>query len=632
MPINSSTVFDNIRISCDCSAGALQGATVRQGTTSVANVPNVHRSGDGNWDPDNAEVAEVISRIVAGTCAVYMWDPQVPAPNNIWLEEDTPIAFSRLRNQHPFHATRGYLTHNVFLEEGDITLDATTGRQGIALAADIIPQKHKPDGTTYAHDLSAWNVVSIGPYHMRLFIDIPESDQVANEAALDEYPPVEAMLVYLESVRITGNPIADLGALDTALTQNRIFAIPQSPSPTLSLFVYETGIGLSAAPNEYVTSVYINLRETPDTESIVIDNVVNTIATVTANIPITDRELEAPVFGNTLIPVHVSRLLLPGDREIDFINDTILYKGKDSGGRRYTVPLESGYGRTKSYAELPDAGGFKMVPVQSFVDAIHYENTETADGIIRFPVPRDWVRFNNVHRMVSLHNLHATRTLTIQDFVGTQQFILRPGEFAKFQVTFRHGGVSTLLSIILPPRFHTINFGRVGNLAGSPHWAFGSDRWIRPIPLGEAAERLDLDAFEVGTTVTTPGSNFPGANNFHVPESERLRLGGELTYKQNVDIQTSETGNVFNLVKRLYRWDDNGVREQLDTNNYGTFSSNTTNITLTASFNGRVEAGDTFLPTMLYDRVSSLNVGDVDIFGLRRNVILKPEIRVEHQG
>ena len=110
MPIDSTTLFRRVELAFRASYGipaAGVSASVRQTNNRPLRVP---RLSSGDYDPEDPQVAETISRIKSGTPVVYITgDSYLRARLGIdsrtgVRDDQLPEAYHHLRDTHPFHA------------------------------------------------------------------------------------------------------------------------------------------------------------------------------------------------------------------------------------------------------------------------------------------------------------------------------------------------------------------------------------------------------------------------------------------------------------------------------------------------------------------------------------------------
>lgn len=134
--IDATSIFDTIVIRCDCVNGLLFNASVVQqtgldgdgipsGDSSLTfSVPSGLQN-RGVFDHIDTQVAQVITRVRAGSARVYYFD--VGSGTGFWSDQ-IPVGLEWLRNLHPFHATdswrRGGSDGSLyFIPDGESNLD-----------------------------------------------------------------------------------------------------------------------------------------------------------------------------------------------------------------------------------------------------------------------------------------------------------------------------------------------------------------------------------------------------------------------------------------------------------------------------------------------------------------------------
>ena len=110
MPIDSTTLFRRVELSFSMDYGVpARGivANVRQTNNKKLRLPTL---ASGDYDTEDPQVAETISRIKSGTPVVYITYDNSLLVNlgqdrNVGVRDDQlPEAYHHLRDTHPFHA------------------------------------------------------------------------------------------------------------------------------------------------------------------------------------------------------------------------------------------------------------------------------------------------------------------------------------------------------------------------------------------------------------------------------------------------------------------------------------------------------------------------------------------------
>lgn len=621
--IDSTTVFDRIRITCHCASHKLHTVLVYNGDT-IAGYLN---GAGGNWDPADPEIIEVISRINAGTCAVYYQDR-----STIWLQSDMPRQYLLMLTRHPFHKDEdsGYKTPGQLILHSAYEESSITARPGITIAGDMRAKKVAPRSGNMPRNLDEWSVQPLSSTTFGLRLTVDSEDAVTN-ATFDDHIPAIAFVNWLNSIRTAGGAIPSAGLLNY---QN--FGIPRKYTFVLSDTNSVVAICDGAAPG-IINGLIVNADYTFTVESGTFDADLLSalIAGVEASIPVVAGQTEDPEFGAYDIPTRGSSFETADGQGITQINRLWEARWKDLGSETILrLPLFGSYGRVVNWNDLTlQSGTTRLMPrPHQFpaCDVIHFDGTSA--GTLRLLTPAQMVGIYSMHRPLRVHNRSATVVLTLEDWDGTDFFFLQPGEEIDFSFTYHNIGGGEMIATNVPKRRLIDSHGDLGVLSGPGHWNYTDADWLRPLPVSATPTYIDNDAFLIGSAAVSGGAVFANVSDLHVPASIKVMIDGDLTYRGRWGIRVEGSGNLPSGHQTLlfHRKDSDASREIHDDPSYPVLT--TTGETRTYGLEARfpVKKNDIVLPAMTMAKSASLNAGHIDCYSLIRSATLEPTIRKEY--
>ena len=171
-PLLSSIRWSSSVVAARASSGPIGFSKVRRGhsttgNTSYAELPVV-------LNPTDPEVAEVISRVKAGTAHVYYHDvADIPT---LVRADQAGSEYWQFHSRHPFWPTDGYKLVDRFVTRTDLVESNTEGRS-IEFEGGFVPQRQAAGSAMVGLSLADW-VASREGNQVVFALAIPESEEI----------------------------------------------------------------------------------------------------------------------------------------------------------------------------------------------------------------------------------------------------------------------------------------------------------------------------------------------------------------------------------------------------------------------------------------------------------------------
>lgn len=620
MPITAASLFDRVVIGCSCQEVLLNGAAVFNGGWDAEHLVG-SLPGFASWDLTDTEVAEVISRVEAGTCAVYMREY-----SDIWLEEDTPDIYAAMRLKHPFHPDGGWKIPNQLTLHGDYLEDGDTGQPSIDFGGNVRATEHTPTGAGIPYDMERWLIYSSheadGRFRMRLTVD---SSEALSADGLDTYGPILALRAWLNSVKRSADADVAADASDLASFENRLWSLALSAGNTITYDVH--GIAILLDPSDNVLYYVIDF----DTESGTydIDAIAGAIEAHTGLMPTAGQVVPAriEVVEGTVVMDHLD---FGHNRRFRAVNGLPEMDWSDPGSQLIRrMYMTSGYGRAVAHTQCPVHGGaVHRTPRPHelpFANLIHFAGL-TAPATFRLDDPQRVVGLTGVDRTLIFHNTSA-HNVTFQDWDGATFFMLKTGERMPVRWTWDDDGAGEMVAT-LPERRMLASVGDSGVASDLPYYRFDASAWIRPlfVPAEADFEVFDTDAFTIGTAVHPAlGTQFDAANAAAGPQSFELDLDNEeLHYIHETELVANGGGSLTGIRTKLARR-RGATLDYLDDDPVEPLVNDAESRILRWEYLGSgVDRGDVLYPMFQYSGASSLSTANCEVASVRISARLKP--------
>lgn len=564
MPLDATSVFDRVEISCSCSNGILAAAVVRGGgpgdnTEYGYRLPEAIPNVGGAWDPENADVAEVIRRIKLGTCAVYFKDG-----GTRWLETETPQGLDRLR-VHPFHATDGYKFHTPLIDHSHIVQDANTGRKDIEHEFGMVSTSRTPDGPTFNYPLE--ELIVLQDSNAVRFVLRWEPTEDYTDFTIENAPLILALKSWLRANLQSGTTIpADAPLIydptdvyEFERSEHR-YQFMQDPDATEHPLARIVTFNATFSAGNYQSLDIVFGRTNLVFQDINLLN--NLFDSATGTIP-TVENIENPPFGT-----RGGGAVTVGSIQFDTVKITevqgrLMAVGTDHLGARYAVPLEGNYGRMIDWSNLETIG---TEATKKYAPRHHDTVIYNVSGLrsVRFRPTLQMVESNDTHRLIRFVNEQGQ--LDIEDRDGNRRFRLEKGETAVFLVLLHDTGVGGIINATpLPLRKQIISSGLIrdgnGAVAGEldtvPYLIKDAANFFRFIPMPTFVDSTHEDAFRIGSASIANGQDIRTYTGpWDTPWTVELLQSGKLTVTHDFEL-TAVTGWAGELQAdlQLFRWE-----------------------------------------------------------------------------
>ena len=562
MPIGPSTNFNAVVLWCNCQRGTFgkhwvqigQSSAADGSDTSLIHIPDV-------LNPTNAEIAEIISRVRAGTAKAYYYDGSVD-PSVFAPVESAPQEFWQFHGRHPFWKNDGYKTRDRLVTKAN--LDESGGSRHVEFEGGFVPARLPAQSTMIARGLGDW-IVSMEGTRVVFTLPIPASEGITS-ANFGTYGPAMALRNWLNDRRgyrndneVPPNRVrqdelpASLATVWPAASTTEINYTPDLDS-MIDLELRRNSFGATLAPG---TTTWIRVRiqfnvVTTNTGAVTpdIDALNLLMQTQTAEIPGSGQMIEPP-HGSVEVPSSARKLVV-ADSELELDNGLAVVKWKDPGSDvQRAIPLGGGFGRSIDYASLPTQGtGRRMPRPEEFprVNAVHYTGEGNAN--LYFESMALFVGFGGADREGVIHNRSSDgSTLSIHGPDGTLMMALKHNETFPFRAMMALDGTWELLGYDLPVRRlvydSTPHYGIV-----EPPYRYDYDpshparirpfsTWNRPQPL-----QHDADAFSFGTGTLALDTVLDATNWVFTRETFQANLPGDIRIRSEVTVQVTGSGSI----------------------------------------------------------------------------------------
>ena len=646
MPIDSSTAFDTVVLFCRCSEGEFGPHWVQQGTAGPLNSRNTSyvRIPEG-LNPTDPEVAEVISRVRAGTAHVYYNDVAV-RDDSLVRADQAGSEYWQFHSRHPFWATDGYKLFDRLVTKTDLVESNTEGRS-IEFEGGFVPQRQAAGSAMVGLSLADW-VASREGNQVVFALAIPESEEI-ELADLATYAPTLAMRNWLNERRGY--------RLDTQVPPNRVRQdeLPASlatvwPSgasteinytpdldAVIDLELARNSLGLTAAPGTtHVIRVRIVFNVittntgavTPDTDALN-----RLLQASTSSVPGSGMMIEPP-HGNSEVKTAARRLAV-GQSELVLDNGLITVVWTDPGGDVARVmPLSSDYGRTMDLAELPDRsrGNGKRLPFPDEyprANAFHYHGSANID--LDFEDMFRLVGYPGADRFGAIHN-RGTGKIFLNDWRPSFFLELLPGEVFSFRATVDREGDRELVGVEVPRRRLIWDASAYSGITRPYYnWSFGGyDFRLRPFFGSTVTPRYrDVDVFSFGTGTLVSGTTFNLAGWVATPEVWVVSTGGDIEISAQITLEITGSGALADGHSALLVRRRDANLQTFARTWHPPLTGVGTSRPYTLTFRDFAQPNDRYAVMLLYPQSSTVDLAaGLRVVGAQVSVTLVPHVQV----
>ena len=596
--IDSTTVFDRVRILYFSDEHAFAGS-LYNGVDAV-HVEDLPRY---PWLTSNAEVAEVVSRVKAGTATV---EYQTTAGD--FAYDAVPPQMSYINESHPFHPNDSYKIADSLIKQGDLIVDSDTDQPTIQYEGGIETGDFTPV-TSFTQSTSDWFISPLTSTRFQFDLPMNAADGWTT-SNLGNNPHIKAFIATLRAIRQDGVAIPAAVDFGTSLDlRDRTYRItfPDASVVNFRIIQYNASYqGGHLIELGYVAEVY-----TPSTayDTDALDAYLNTNERVITS---TGTTVKSPI-GTYTQPLKASEIDFGNGNKIAFENGSrVTYVNKGAVVRR----VAEGNDLILALSDLAVEGGFRTFPrPQDFPlhNTLHLSGL-TADAVVRSRIPALMSGFVDNHRPFVVHNKDAAFRGILENHDGTNIVSLRPGERAEIFYTYADDGGGELIAV-LPERFAIAALGEGGTLSTPPHYDFDATNWARPFvaPTLSQYERFDDDAFSIGTATWTAGASWSPANAAASQYTIEVLKAGEVRFQKGVDVSVQGSGELAgDMYIQLFIL-RSGAWLTTPAIHYNALTGTNTFRTFLFDHVYPAQAGDVLHPLLIFPKTSSLSTNDVRV-------------------
>ena len=506
----------------------------------------------------------------------------------------------------------------------------------LAIIAHLLPTMFNPRSATYEYPMRYWfmSQSATNQFWMRLLVD--RNDEISGPNT-NTYPPVMALFAWLESLRVTGDPIGSSFVSDSTF-ENRIFSVDQlGASDTPLRFQYTTQENQTAEPSNF-TELAIQFTIESDSAPIEPKDFRRLLLSATATLPSSDIQIP-PNVGRKGVPYRTDIIQPTDDEFLKFANGGMYWRGVDHEGDPFEIEVTDGKSYPYRSFEPYNAGGVsgRILESRPFMDTIVMDSMETEDKRFYIPEPSSVIISEGTSKTWQLHNHNHDYNFDVWDLVdNTRLFTLKPTESCFIKLSLFKDVVSgndrgEILVYDLSERelTHTIGssysetLGDGGNYDGG----FGNILHEVSVNLTGATVTHDEDAFAMG--VNALGNNTLLSNGIAgYSESVQVLQDGVVNARLSLEILLETgTGSIASWSGlRCYtqRGSDAPVLER--NNRHREVSGNNRIEPYEIEYRGRHLAGD-WITFAFRDRNSSIDFNELRPVTVNRGFILQPRVR-----
>ena len=540
MAITETTVFDKVRIGCNCAAVRVYGITPYNNGRSAVGAESIEPT---TTDDDQIAQLDIMrDAVIAGTATVEYKDSSRIIPY-----ADLPFEHSLVHTLHSIHPEDGWKATGTLVRNADVTEDADTGRSDLSTQFGIIPAKRQPDGTTYNYPLDRWNVRLVPGSQISVARDWPLDDDITDP---NTHNDVRGMFAWLEEHRVADSGTAfgdDITAI-ADLSGRTIRVVQGSGLDTLDLHV--TSIGSNAPSGVYDHVSFSLTRISGETGTVDIDAfralvmaAVGTITVASGDVP------EETPFGSPNNTVDAERIRFPNGILLEVVGNRLMVRSPGASRE----PVGTGR-RTVRFAELAFqdvAETVRLMPSDGR-KVVHFGHDATADGTVQFE--DDISKHTTSEDLADIYevlNISYAHDCRVNAGSGGGTLInLKPGQQCNFEIAEDNADGNEEI-IALDPPSRRIVWARglaLPNLGDQHVWFADSASWMAlPWPTDSGLNYIDTDGFTLGTaeaadsgvvaSVSVADWDIPGSFQINHPGLVHLDLEYELIF--NVDPPTN---------------------------------------------------------------------------------------------
>ena len=504
MAITESTVFDRVRISCNCD-GMNVGAIVPYNGTTLA-VDGDFIQSDTDDEDEIAQLDIMQDAIDAGTADIWYID------GSTWIEyDDLPDENGLIHQMHRMHPAEqtfgGFRVLPNIVKNTGYSEDDDTGRSDITARFGTISAKRKPDGTTFDYPLENWNVRLIAGTQISVERNLTADDNVTD---INAYDDVIGMLAWLESLRTTGSAVGDdIEDIDD-LADGREYQLDLGTGQaTLDLEVISRSsiAGVTTPAGVYSFVGFSLQRVSGETDAINIAVIRQFIMDATGSITVaSDDAPESPPFDLREATVDVSRIRFPDGKVLETHGERFVLRQPSLG----ITPLDGSARRIVRYDDLPTRGTGKAMPKDG-ARVVHFGHGASSSGRLEFLLIRSHTLSENVGEVYEVRNVSSEHDCSVYAPGGTVLLMnLKPGQECGFELNEENADGDEEILVIRPPvrRLLWQRGLSLPNFSSMHLYSDSNANWLSlPWPTGNGVQYRDSDGFTLGTAALPDGGD-----------------------------------------------------------------------------------------------------------------------------
>ena len=534
MAITETTVFDKVRVLCNCAAVRVYEVQPRNGNAKAVGAEGIQPT---TTDTDKIAQLDIMrDAVIAGTASIEYQDGSRTIPY-----ADLPFEHSLVHTLHSIHPEDGWKATGTLVRNADVTEDADTGRSDIITQFGLVPEKRRPDGDTYDYPLDRWNVRLVPGSQIAVDRNWSADDNVT---APNDHDDVRGMLAWLEEHRVTGSGTA-FGDDITALSDlsGRTVRIDQGDT---DLDVHITSIGSNHVDGVYSHVGFSFSRISTETDDVDIAAVRALFMAAVGSIDVASEDTpEEPPWGSTSVRGRVKDLEFPDGTLLELVNGRVMVRSPTLSRE----PIGSGR-RTVRYAELAfqDVAETVRYMPSDGRKIVHFGHDATADGTVQFQDNiSEHTTSEDLADVYEVLNISDSWDCRINAGSGGGILInLKPGQQVAIEIAEDNADGDEELIALDPPerRIQWTRGVALPTLAGQRLYTDGAHQFVTlpwPTSLSAGVSYIDTDGFSVGsaslpTDITV--ASVPPAN-WDIPGSVQIKRGGlvdiDVRYQLSLD-------------------------------------------------------------------------------------------------
>ena len=534
MAITATTVFDRVRISCNCKSVYVTSIRPYDGDSSAVGAEGIRPT---TTDADQIAQLDIMrAAVVAGDASVYYNDG---GPIEY---DDLPAEHQLVHTLHSIHPNDGWKSLGTLVKDADVTEDTDTGRSDILTQAGVIPAKRQPDGDTYNYPLDRWNIRLVPGSQIAVDRNWSTDDNVT---APNDHDDVRGMLAWLETNRVAGSGTAFGDDITTfADLSGRTVRIDQGDT--------DLDVHVTSGSSNHDDGVYSHVgfsfsRISTETDAVDIDAIralfMAAVGTITVE---SDDAPEEPPWGSTSVRGRVKDLEFPDGTLLELVDGRLMVRSPTLSRE----PVGSGR-RTVRYAALKNQdllGTVKFMPSDGR-KIVHFGHDATSDGAVQFE--DDISKHTTSEDLADIYevlNISDTHDCRVNAGSGGGILInLKPGQQARLEIAEDNADGDEEIIALDPPerRIQWRRGSALPTFANQRLYDDGGHRFMTlpwPVSTSYGVTYIDTDGFTVGTAshptditvASVPIANWGIRGSFHIERGGLVDI--DIRYQMSFEV------------------------------------------------------------------------------------------------